>query len=226
MSETSAETVETVATRLAASGQSVTIWIEGDTGATPRQGNALCARVVALLKRETGATDVVYNPEESETIPHDHTVVYTMDPTVTDDDWWPVLAALAGGRTVQPNVVIHAVAVPRELKSLIDVRMTVPESGGIGPIVRHRTDDTSGSVIHEEEMAGFVGRTNPPRHSDRGSSKPTSDVSIEWVDRSDAECAYEQCERSLETIAHIHVDGSGEAFCSGSHARKAHRADT
>lgn len=157
MSDTIAETVETVATHLAADGKSITVWVKGDTGATPRQGNALCARVAVLLRQETGATDVVYDPDESEMFCHD-TVVYTMDPHPTEEDWWPVLAALGGGRTVQPNVIIHANAVPKDLQTLIDIRATAPESGGIGSIVRLRTDNTTASrTIREEELAGLIG---------------------------------------------------------------------
>jgi hypothetical protein len=77
MSDVSAETVETVATRLAARNQSLTIWIEADTATTPRQGTAMCARTAALLRKEAGAIDTIYNPDESETVPHDHTAVYT-----------------------------------------------------------------------------------------------------------------------------------------------------
>jgi hypothetical protein len=165
MSDVSVETVETVATRLAARNRSLTIWIEADTATTPRQGNAMCARTAALLRKEAGAIETIDNPDESETVSHDHTAVYTMVPPVPEADWWTLLETLAGGRTVQPNVIIHAGIVPEDLKRLIDIRITVPKNNGSRSIVRLRPDETPTSTpIREEEMAGFVGepQTNEP----------------------------------------------------------------
>lgn len=161
MDESSAETVETVetvATQLAARGESITVWVKADTAAFPRQGNAMCARIAALLQREAGATDVVRDPDESEPLSHDHTVIYTLPPSAAEADWWRVLDVLAGGRTVQPNVIIHAPSIPRALqplKTLIDVRVTDPAHRSM---VRLRPNDRSTeSVVREEELTGLVG---------------------------------------------------------------------
>lgn len=161
MNDTESETVEEFVTRMSASGQSVAVWVKADTGTSPRSGNATTARIAALLKRieaPPASPAVVHDPDDAAAVHHGQTAVFTFDPITSEAEWWSVVEALSGGRTEHPNVVIHAAAIPTALRPLIDVCVTVPDDGGIGPIVRYRPNNLATTEeVTERPMAGLVG---------------------------------------------------------------------
>lgn len=158
------ETVRTFIGRMAANGEGVTIWVRADTGATPKEGSSTCARVASLLKKtEMLNSTVIRDPDDPAAVHHEDIAIFTFPPITTEAEWCSMLDSLSGGRTKQPNVIIHAATVPRPLRQLIDICITHTADSGINSIVRYRPDDSDfEKSITKTRMAGLIEADSDP----------------------------------------------------------------